>query len=196
MTADRSRVCSTAPFGMAPRVTALVGRSYSLSAASRSLFSYTWEGTWSSVVKPGILGLNPIWERHCRHEQLVLSARLLSRSGCRWPACPGRTPTGTPEPSGSEKPSALKMDTSSTILRMLDSADMNSRHHRLTFHDLRGTAVTRMAEAGCTVLEIAAITGHSLRDANAILDHYLARTESLTSATIAKLDRADRERKL
>ena len=136
MTADRSRVCSTAPFGMAPRVTALVGRSYSLSAASRSLFSYTWEGTWSSVVKPGILGLNPIWERHCRHEQLVLSARLLSRSGCRWPACPGRTPTGTPEPSGSEKPSALKMDTSSTI-RMLDSADMNSRHHRA---DLSRTA--------------------------------------------------------
>jgi integrase len=79
---------------------------------------------------------------------------------------------------------------------MLDSADMNSRHHRLTFHDLRGTAVTRMAEAGCTALEIAATAGHSLRDANAILDHYLARTESLTSAAIAKLDRADRERKL
>jgi integrase len=66
----------------------------------------------------------------------------------------------------------------------------------LKFHDLRGTTVTLMAEAGCTVLEIAAITGHSLRDANAILDRYLARTESLTSAPIAKLDRADRERKL
>jgi len=34
----------------------------------------------------------------------------------------------------------------------------------LTFHDLRGTAVTRLAIAGCTEAEIAAITGHSLRD--------------------------------
>ena len=53
-----------------------------------------------------------------------------------------------------------------------------------------------MAEAGCTALEVAATAGRSLRDANAILDRYLARTESLTSAAIAKLDRADRERKL
>jgi integrase len=44
----------------------------------------------------------------------------------------------------------------------------------LNFHDLRGTAVTRMAEAGCPVPAIAAITGHSLRDANAIMDRYLA----------------------
>jgi integrase len=31
----------------------------------------------------------------------------------------------------------------------------------LTFHDLRGTSVTRLAEAGSEVLEIATITGHS-----------------------------------
>ncbi|MDB5620170.1 tyrosine-type recombinase/integrase [Tardiphaga sp.] len=34
----------------------------------------------------------------------------------------------------------------------------------LHFHDLRGTAVTRLALAGCTVPQIAAIAGHSLRD--------------------------------
>ena len=34
----------------------------------------------------------------------------------------------------------------------------------VTFHDLRGTAVTRLALVGCTEAEIAAITGHSLRD--------------------------------
>jgi hypothetical protein len=44
----------------------------------------------------------------------------------------------------------------------------------LTFHDLRGTAVTRLAEAECSHPEIAAITGHSMRDVGAILDKYLA----------------------
>lgn len=34
----------------------------------------------------------------------------------------------------------------------------------LTFNDLRGTAVTRLALAECTEAEIATITGHSLRD--------------------------------
>ena len=34
----------------------------------------------------------------------------------------------------------------------------------VTFHDLRGTAVTRLALAGCTEAEIATITGHSLRE--------------------------------
>jgi integrase len=30
----------------------------------------------------------------------------------------------------------------------------------VTFHDLRGTAVTRLALMGCTEIQIAAITGH------------------------------------
>jgi integrase len=40
----------------------------------------------------------------------------------------------------------------------------------LTFNDLRGTAVTRLALAECTEPEIATITGHSLRDVRSILD--------------------------
>jgi integrase len=40
----------------------------------------------------------------------------------------------------------------------------------LTFHDLRGTAVLRLALASCTVPEIATITGHSIRDVQSILD--------------------------
>jgi integrase len=44
----------------------------------------------------------------------------------------------------------------------------------LHFHDLRGTAVTRLALAGCTVPQIAAITGHSPRDVDKILKaHHL-----------------------
>ena len=59
----------------------------------------------------------------------------------------------------------------------------------LTFHDLRGTAVTRLALAGCTVPEIASITGHARRDVESILDsHYLGRSSGLASAAVAKLE--------
>ena len=59
----------------------------------------------------------------------------------------------------------------------------------LTFHDLRGTAVTRLALAGCTVPEIAAITGHALREVETILDaHYLGRSSGLAVAAVAKLE--------
>jgi hypothetical protein len=39
----------------------------------------------------------------------------------------------------------------------------------VTFNDLRGTAVTRLALVKCTEAEAAAITGHSLRDVRSIL---------------------------
>jgi integrase len=59
----------------------------------------------------------------------------------------------------------------------------------LTFHDLRGTAVTRLALAGATEAEIATITGHSMRSVRAILDtHYLARDPALGESAIAKLE--------
>ncbi|MGE3877399.1 MAG: tyrosine-type recombinase/integrase [Parvibaculaceae bacterium] len=58
-----------------------------------------------------------------------------------------------------------------------------------TFHDLRGTAVTRLAEVGCTPSEIATITGHSMRDIGAMLDRYMKRTGKLAFAAIAKLER-------
>lgn len=60
----------------------------------------------------------------------------------------------------------------------------------LTFHDLRGTAVTRMALAGCTVAEIASISGHSLRDVETILDmHYLGSRSELARNAATKLNR-------
>jgi len=59
----------------------------------------------------------------------------------------------------------------------------------LTFNDLRGTAVTRLALAECTEAEIAAITGHSLRDVRSILDlHYLHRDPMLAENAIKKLE--------
>jgi integrase len=59
----------------------------------------------------------------------------------------------------------------------------------LTFHDIRGTAVTRLAIAGATVPEIASVTGHSLSDVRSILDsHYLHRDPELAKSAIAKLE--------
>jgi len=59
----------------------------------------------------------------------------------------------------------------------------------LTFNDLRGTAVTRLALAQCTEAEIATITGHTLRDVRSILDaHYLHRDPALAESAIRKLE--------
>jgi integrase len=59
----------------------------------------------------------------------------------------------------------------------------------LTFHDLRGSAVVRLAIAGATVPEIVQYTGHSLKDAEAILDkHYLGRDVQLAENAARKLE--------
>jgi integrase len=58
-----------------------------------------------------------------------------------------------------------------------------------TFHDLRGTAITRFAEAGCSVPEIASISGHTLASAAKILEQYLARTAATAHSAIAKVEK-------
>lgn len=58
----------------------------------------------------------------------------------------------------------------------------------VTFHDLRGTMVTRLALAGCSTPQIAAISGHSLRDVNEILEaHYLHLDEEMADSAIRQL---------
>jgi integrase len=59
----------------------------------------------------------------------------------------------------------------------------------LTFQDLRGTAVTRLAIAGCTEREIASITGRTLGDVRSILDAYLHRDQALAENAIRKLEK-------
>lgn len=54
----------------------------------------------------------------------------------------------------------------------------------LRFNDLRGTAVTLLAEAGNKVPRICAITGHTLQSATRILEKYLAMTPALSKAAI------------
>jgi integrase len=60
----------------------------------------------------------------------------------------------------------------------------------LTFHDLRGTAVTRLAVAGCTTPEIASITGHSLTSVATILEkHYLHNDPRIAESAVIKLEK-------
>ncbi|SFH63188.1 Phage integrase family protein [Paracoccus aminovorans] len=54
----------------------------------------------------------------------------------------------------------------------------------LRFNDLRGTAVTLLAEAGNAIPQICAVTGHTLQSATRILEKYLAMTPALSKAAI------------
>jgi integrase len=71
-----------------------------------------------------------------------------------------------------------------TFAKTRDAAGVTDLH----FHDIRGTTVTMLFEAGCTVAEAASITGHSLRGAQEILDRYLSRTATLATSAIIKLE--------
>ncbi len=67
------------------------------------------------------------------------------------------------------------------------------RERALTFHDLRGSAVVRLALAGASVPEIATFTGHSLADVETILDrHYLGRDVKLAESAVRKLERNEK----
>jgi len=66
----------------------------------------------------------------------------------------------------------------------------------LTFHDLRGSAVVRLARAGCNEVEIYSITGHKPSDVQAILTaHYLPRDPEVAANAIEKLNAYKRARR-
>lgn len=58
----------------------------------------------------------------------------------------------------------------------------------LHMHDLRGTACTRLAEAGATPSEIAAMLGWTVTTVNRMLDVYQAMTAALSNSAVAKLE--------
>ena len=57
----------------------------------------------------------------------------------------------------------------------------------LTFHDLRGTCLTMLAEAGCTDAEIAAISGHKTAHAGA-MKGYIHHGHDLARSAMQKLE--------
>ena len=60
----------------------------------------------------------------------------------------------------------------------------------LHFHDLRGTAVTLMSEAGSNPQEIATITGWSYASVETILERYSSRSVALSETAALRLERA------
>lgn len=72
------------------------------------------------------------------------------------------------------------------ILKTID------RRH-LQLRDLRRTAATTLAEAGCTTPQIASITGHSIEKCQRILDTYVVRTKATARAAIEKLEQFERK---
>lgn len=65
-----------------------------------------------------------------------------------------------------------------------DKADVGN----LWFMHLRHTAVVNYARAGCSVPEIASITGHTIASVTNILKHYLPRDNELARTAVAKLE--------
>lgn len=63
---------------------------------------------------------------------------------------------------------------------------------RLHFHDLRGTTITLLSEAGPSPQQIATITGHSLKSVYQIFERYLARTSGLSEQAIANFENSPR----
>ena len=76
--------------------------------------------------------------------------------------------------------------------RLWEKATADAGLTDLHFHDLRGTAVTMLSEAGSSPQEIATITGHSLKTVTVILDRYLARTRALADQAIFKWENSPR----
>lgn len=75
-----------------------------------------------------------------------------------------------------------------------DKASKAAGIEDLHFHDLRGTAITMLSEAGCTAPQIAAITGHSMKHVTSILDKYLARTRTLSYEAMTLFENASSTR--
>jgi hypothetical protein len=68
--------------------------------------------------------------------------------------------------------------------KVADAADL----HHLLFLDLRRTGVVNLARAGCTIAEIAAISGHDLDDTKRILEKYLPRDAIMARHAVNKVD--------
>jgi len=72
--------------------------------------------------------------------------------------------------------------------KALEDMDEKRTQHfkKLIFQSLRHTAVTRLAEAGCEIPEIASITGHSFTACQDIVDRYNVRTKKMARNAFIK----------
>ncbi|HMS45029.1 MAG TPA: tyrosine-type recombinase/integrase, partial [Alphaproteobacteria bacterium] len=70
-----------------------------------------------------------------------------------------------------------------------NKAMMAAGIENLQFRDLRRTSIVRLAEAGATIPEIAAISGHTIDRCQRILEVYLPRNSAMARAAVEKLER-------
>jgi integrase len=125
---------------------------------------------------------------HIRLKQSKTGMRVVIPVGAPLKAMLDKTPRKSPVILVTSRKKATPW-TSNGFGRSWGEAQRNAGITGVTFNDLRGTAVTRLAIAGCTEAEIATITGHTLRDVRSILDaHYLHRDQQLGENAIAKLE--------
>ncbi|MCB1835919.1 MAG: tyrosine-type recombinase/integrase, partial [Geminicoccaceae bacterium] len=83
--------------------------------------------------------------------------------------------TGRPYKEGNFRPLFAKLKAKAGITR------------DVVFQDYRRTCVVRLAMAGCTTPEICAITSHTLKSAEQILEHYLPRNSEMARNAHAKV---------
>ena len=65
---------------------------------------------------------------------------------------------------------------------------LTARLDGLHFHDLRGTICTKLADAGCTPSDIAAMLGWTVKTLNGMLDRCRAMTARRSDSVVAKLE--------
>jgi len=75
-----------------------------------------------------------------------------------------------------------------------DEVAARTKCDHLQRRDLRRTAVVRMHEAGCSIGQIIAITGHTLRSALAILETYTVMTYEAAKEAVRKVEEYDDRR--
>lgn len=66
------------------------------------------------------------------------------------------------------------------------AGDKNKRLKTLIFKDLRHTAVTRLAESGAEIPQIASVTGHTFKSCQDIVDRYNIRTSKMAREAFSK----------
>lgn len=77
-----------------------------------------------------------------------------------------------------------RMESAGFYAKPLDEMTKAEKQEQMHFHDMRGTAVTMLSEAGATLQQICAVTGHTLQSATRILEKYLSRTAAMSKAAI------------
>lgn len=137
------------------------------------VFTFTRSKTGAPIIVPH----NALTARHAR----AARARHMARGTPSTHLLVCET-TGKPYSSGEALAKAYRKVRAHAAKQDKDGLQLSW----LRFKWLRHTAVVRLAEAACTIPEIASITGHSLAGVHRILDWYFNPTETIARAAVAK----------